>query len=674
MENGAEGLVPIECLICAATCEALAVFKCGHYVCYVCGLHIHSIDHGVCPVCREKGETVTVTCTPPGENDDEDKFSAELIRTMEDVSRFDSHLQCFVHGKALANELRKMYEYVCPVPKCWCRGVQEPFCEMYPLHEHLKTDHGLGYCTICLQHRSVFLCEHQVYSKENLRLHMDGVCPHDSPSFLGHPFCRFCPKTRFYDEDHLLEHMKQHHFTCDICNRGEFLFRYYENRKKLLQHFEREHELCDHPACASLDPMMRVFVSDLELALHKQRVHGVRSRLALFTTDASSTNPSSSLPTSTTPATGFNANVISITFDYVHKQETVKLMQACAQKGSGGGGGGGFKGKRKGGGNNHMDWVRGDAPGLPVHFRTRGVLKPLMRKGRERDVALHATSHPRAFGLSESAETYNTKNRVPLNPTELRGALDAVLREELPDLHRMEGFRECTADFMSGKILTMRYYNCLRTEFFPSESAFQKVFPLVVATVPLPERRDALVQIEKMRNSPEVQHAQRMQEEEEKKKKDSEKWKKQTEYLERIQQGSKRQKGNNSGGRNVWLERGSAALINQAHGKQSETQEKEQPQQQQGSQETLWGKNNKHASQNSGNGRSLSADATSTRPTAWGAAQERQQPRLSLLPIGAAGYYPNPEDFPALPTRNPSRALGLPQAKRTSRPNAWYRK
>ncbi|RNC31533.1 zinc finger, c2h2 type domain containing protein, partial [Trypanosoma cruzi] len=107
-------------------------------------------------------------------------------------------------------------------------------------------------------------------------------------------------------------------------------------------------ELCDHPACASLDPMMRVFVSDLELALHKQRVHGVRSRLALFTTDASSTNPSSSLPTSTTPATGFNANVISITFDYVHKQETVKLMQACAQKGSGGGGGGGFKGKGKG--------------------------------------------------------------------------------------------------------------------------------------------------------------------------------------------------------------------------------------------------------------------------------------------------------------------------------------
>ncbi|RNF15560.1 zinc finger, c2h2 type domain containing protein [Trypanosoma conorhini] len=661
MANRTGELEPVECLVCATACEAIAVFNCGHYVCYVCGLHIHSIDHGACPVCREKGETVIVTRTLPGENDDEDKFSTASVQAMEDVSVFDTQLQCFVQGNSLATEMSKMYECVCPVPKCWRRGVQEPFCELYPLREHLRIEHRMEYCGICLQHRSVFLCEQQVYSRETLQLHMDGVCPHDAPAFLGHPFCRFCAKSRFYDEDHLLEHMKHHHFTCDVCNRSEFLFRYYENRQKLLQHFEQAHQLCDHPACASLDPMMRVFASDLELALHKQRVHGVRSRVALFMADNSSANPSSSPPTTTSPATRGNANVISITFDHVHRQDTVKLMQKCAHSG-GGVSAGGPKGKRKGGDKIRMGWVRGDAPGLPLHFRIRGVLSPLMRRGRERAAEPHSALASGAFGVSESAETYNSKNKVPLDRNELQCALDAALREELPELHQMQDFRACTAEFMSGRMLTMRYYNCLRTEFFPSEGAFQKVFPLLVATVPLPERRDALVQIEKMRHAPEVLHAQRMQEEDAKKKRDAEKWQKQYELLARIEQKSNRRKGNVAGGHNVWLERGSAALLSRAHEQQSEAQPQEQ---QRRSQQPSRGNNN-----NNGSTRPSSAQASLPATAHWGTTHEQQQLRPSLLPTGT-GYYQDPDDFPELPTTNPRLAWGRSQAKRSQRPNAW---
>ncbi|KEG11498.1 zinc finger, c2h2 type domain containing protein [Trypanosoma grayi] len=678
MSNAEGKLVPVECLICAEACDALAVFNCGHFVCYICGLHIHAIDHGACPVCRDAGKTVIVTRLLPDAASDEEKFSAASLRTMKEASVFEEHLQCYVHGDALAREMAKMYKYVCPVPACWRKGVQDPFYELPVLREHLRVDHGLEYCPICLEHRSIFLCEQRVYNKSDLPLHMEGVCPQDSTSFLGHPYCAFCKRARFYDEDHLLKHMKHEHFTCDVCNRHGFTFTYYQNRAKLLRHFESEHKLCDHPTCAALDPMVRVFASDLDLAVHKQRVHGVRSRVTLFS-EASATNPTGSSPGASASAAAIsgtataapNANVLRVVFDHVSGRETEELMPTRSATSNHNKGRHSKKGGRGNRNGVSAEAAPHDAPGLPTHFRTRGVLCPLMHTERQKDTVTRDELHPRAFGVSESDESYNAKYKVPSNRAELQRALDTVLQEELKELHLLNDFRATTADFMGGGMLATRYYDCLRTEFFPLESAFEKVFPLLVATVPIPERKEALVQVEKMRNSPEVQHANRMQEEEAKKKAQEVKIKKQHELATLLQQKTNKRYGNKGGGRNVWLERGSAALISQ----------------QQQQQHSAWGQNSGSGSgidnRNNNSNTNRPSSAAVCANSSWGSVRQQQQQReparqeqqqqAPLLYTGA-GYREDPEDFPELPSTNPRRAIGLPHAKRTQRPNAWQRR
>lgn len=184
------------------------------------------------------------------------------------------------------------------------------------------------YCDICLRNRPAFLCEQMLYSSRSLDQHIDGKCVYDSQSFTGHPECRFCKRgTRFYDGEALLKHMLQAHYSCDLCNRGQFIFTFYRNRDSLIQHFERHHKLCDHPDCSSVDPMARVFANDIELAVHKQRVHGVKSRV-LFEAGVSDPHEMTHVgdPASQhgdAPATGSNTNVIYITFDYNTHRQTV---------------------------------------------------------------------------------------------------------------------------------------------------------------------------------------------------------------------------------------------------------------------------------------------------------------------------------------------------------------
>ncbi|ORC90944.1 zinc finger, c2h2 type domain containing protein [Trypanosoma theileri] len=699
MSEATVSLVPVECLICAEPCDALAVFNCGHHVCYICGLHIHAAPSGgrdaaakataqggCCPVCRggADGPLIVTRSLPDG---GDDVFSPDALRRLRGACVEDTYLRCLVHGRELAREVAKLYEYVCPVPACWHRGVQEPFCELEMLQQHLWIDHGVEYCSVCLQHRAVFLCEQEVYSKEALRLHMDGICPQDTLSFLGHPSCRFCGNKRFYDEDDLLNHMRQDHFSCDVCNRTEFRFTYYQNRQKLLMHFEREHKLCDHPTCASLDPMVRVFASDLELAIHKQRVHGVRSKVTLFAPDATSSSPTNNNNTNnnnnnnyndgstTNVAHASNANAVHITFDFVSRRETVELTPKRSVGGGGGGGGKKSGGGKRGQKNKGEKGVEISMPhnvhGLPMHFRKRGVLTPLMRVEPEKADSPVEELHPRAFGVSESVEIYNTKNKVPSDRKQLQRELDTALQEELKDLQRLNDFRDCTAEFMSGKMLATRYYNCLRGDFFPSESAFERVFPLLVATVPLPERREALIQIEKMRNSPEVQRAHRMLEEEAKKKAEEEQWKFQTNLARRLKEKGNNKKGN-KGPRNVWLEKGGAGLTLQQN-REPQQQQQQQQQSYTGSNNNINNRNSNNNNNNNNSGNNRPSSSLLGSGSSRGTAGQQQQQQTSLV-YTTGEYFHDPEDFPSLPSSNPRRALGIPQPKRSQRPNAWLRR
>lgn len=190
---------------------------------------------------------------------------------------YDIKLSCFVDSPSLAAEMAKLYRPLCPLPCCWENGKQEPFTSFKWLKQHLQQDHQLFYCLVCLQRRPLFLAEQTLYTDEALQLHQKGLWKDDPAGFAGHPYCFFCGShTLYLDGEDLMKHMLQKHFYCDFCNRDQFLFTFFCTREEMYEHFRASHKICDHPKCAGLDTMLRVYRDEFDLDVHRQREHHAR--------------------------------------------------------------------------------------------------------------------------------------------------------------------------------------------------------------------------------------------------------------------------------------------------------------------------------------------------------------------------------------------------------------
>ncbi|KAK7194237.1 Zinc finger, C3HC4 type (RING finger) containing protein [Novymonas esmeraldas] len=557
-------VAPVECLICADQCRAICVFPCGHYTCYSCGLRIHTLNKGSCPVCRKEATempiiTQRVSC-------EEEQYSEEEMAEMRRCVTTDRRLRCVIDSGPLAVEMAKLYEHTCPLTGCWCQGFQDPFVEMSALKDHLQVDHALAYCDVCLNHRPAFLCEQVVYSAAALQQHLEGQCPYDKASFTGHPMCRFCKRAnRFYDGEALLKHMRDHHYTCDVCNRGQFTFTFYATREKLNEHFLKCHKICDHPDCASLDLMMRVFGNEIDLMLHKQRVHGVKARVSFSpaTFGEASSSSGGTGPAGAAPATASNTNAIQITFDHVFRVETADLMSSKA-------------GRRRGGrgGDNAAGAVHApEEIGIPPHYQRPNSLFSLTRvvasdggaaspsaraaaasaahgdhgRGGGSSSSFSAPSHPSAFGVAEDASRYHATNRLPTDKKALEQQLNELLSRHLRSPVAYANFRRYTRDFIDSAMLTSEYYNLLTCECFSDRVGFQEVFPYIISTMPVAEKKMALQEFHKMRMAPEMQRVARAREEDARKEAEEQSAAERAEELRRRNTGRVASTSENSG-------------------------------------------------------------------------------------------------------------------------------
>ncbi|KPI90402.1 hypothetical protein ABL78_0478 [Leptomonas seymouri] len=513
--------VPVECIICAGLCRAICVFPCGHSTCYSCGLRIHSLNCGSCPVCRKTSKTqpIITQCV----SKEEEQYSEVEMANMRMRVVTDKKLNCVIDSPQLAMEMSKLYEYICPMEGCWKDGNQDPFIEVAMLKDHLQIDHDLAYCDVCLQHRPAFLCEQYAYNSVALQRHQEGCCAGDRSSFTGHPPCRFCKKTkRFYDGEALLKHMQQQHYTCDVCNRGQFTFAFYATRQKLDQHFQTCHKICDHPDCANLDLMMRVFGNEIDLMVHKQRVHGVKVKATFSPAMFGEVSNGPSGATGSAPATASNTNVIQIIFDHVFRVETVEMMPTKAQA----------HGRR--GGSGAKDRVHAPTEsGIPRHYMRPGNFPVLVRRvagdsavasasasrianesyGHSKNARDSAKFSTAAFGVAEDMSRYNSKNKLPAGKKELDDRLKEMLDKYLTSPVLLARFRGYTRDFIESRTMTSEYYDVLATECFPDPQVFHTVFPLLVATVPIVAKKAALQEVYKMRMAPETQRIARAREE-----------------------------------------------------------------------------------------------------------------------------------------------------------------
>ncbi|CAI5725011.1 unnamed protein product [Peronospora farinosa] len=264
---------PEFCLLCADSIKFNVVGVCNHHgICSKCSMRMRLImDDRNCPMCKQPMERVVVSS------------STRLYESFElwgDAAGPESVLDeksemIFVDCRAHYYELRSLREFNCRIKRC-----REMKHTLGQLKEHMRHDHGVEFCELCLTHQSFFIQEQEVFTKGALKGHNIGRSrggpagqKHANTGKDFHPMCQFCRK-RFYGDKELYEHLERDHFKCHICKVEN---EYFRNYASLETHFRREHHLCEDPRC--LEMRFVVFSNDVEYHAHMSSIHGVHNRL-----------------------------------------------------------------------------------------------------------------------------------------------------------------------------------------------------------------------------------------------------------------------------------------------------------------------------------------------------------------------------------------------------------
>ncbi|KAF4028305.1 R3H domain [Phytophthora infestans] len=264
---------PEYCILCADPIKFYAVGECNHHgICSKCSMRMRLImDDRNCPMCKQPLDRVVVSST---------SRPYESFELWGDAAGPDSVLDepsetIYVDCKAHYYELRSLREFKCRMKRC-----RELKHSLGQLKEHLRQDHGVEFCELCLSHQSFFIQEQEVFTKGALKGHNIGRSrggptgqKHANTGKDFHPMCQFCRK-RFYGDKELYEHLERNHFKCHICKVEN---EYFRNYASLETHFRREHHLCEDRRC--LEMRFVVFPNDVEYQAHMSSIHGVHNRL-----------------------------------------------------------------------------------------------------------------------------------------------------------------------------------------------------------------------------------------------------------------------------------------------------------------------------------------------------------------------------------------------------------
>ncbi|XP_024981453.1 E3 ubiquitin-protein ligase hel2 isoform X1 [Cynara cardunculus var. scolymus] len=279
------------CAVCAESLEWVAYGSCGHKeVCSTCVARLRFIcSDRRCCICKSESTLIFVT-----------KALGDYTKMINDFSVFPSEDKEGRSGsywyhedtQAYFDDLDqyKMVKAMCRLSCSVCDKVEENgsnsskrrarFRNIDQLKGHLFHQHKLLMCSLCLEGRKVFICEQKLYSRAQLKQHIntgdsevDGT-ESERGGFKGHPLCEFC-RSPFYGDNELYTHMSTEHYTCHICQRqNPGQYEYYKNYDDLEIHFRQEHFLCEDEAC--LSKKFIVFTSEAEMKRHNALEHGGR--------------------------------------------------------------------------------------------------------------------------------------------------------------------------------------------------------------------------------------------------------------------------------------------------------------------------------------------------------------------------------------------------------------
>jgi hypothetical protein len=149
------------------------------------------------------------------------------------------------------------------------REVKRRLTGIKALKAHLRMEHGMMLCDLCVDNKRNFVYNLQRFTPQGLK-------KHENDKQEGHPLCEFCRPKRFYDIVKLHEHLNKEHYKCHICDKQGKPNQFFKDYNMLEKHFDREHYMCHDAQC--LAARFVVFENEIDLRAHEQGVHGTSRR------------------------------------------------------------------------------------------------------------------------------------------------------------------------------------------------------------------------------------------------------------------------------------------------------------------------------------------------------------------------------------------------------------
>ncbi|KAI8039514.1 E3 ubiquitin-protein ligase ZNF598 [Drosophila gunungcola] len=244
------------CVVCFKNVDIYSIGDCDHPVCYECSTRMRVLcQQNECPICRHVLSKVL--------------FTLEKLpyRELEANNRSDFYSKKYRIGFCSAEIQQQFFKLLDhPCPKCDA----PPYRTFQGLRNHVRSEHSLLYCDLCVETLKIFTFERRCYTQAELQLHNSKGDP-DNRSHRGHPLCEYCKK-RYLDRDELFRHLRREHYFCHFCD-ADGCNEFYNDYADLADHFRQEHFLCEEGKCAT-EQFVGAFRNEIEYKAHVANMHG----------------------------------------------------------------------------------------------------------------------------------------------------------------------------------------------------------------------------------------------------------------------------------------------------------------------------------------------------------------------------------------------------------------
>ncbi|XP_067630809.1 E3 ubiquitin-protein ligase ZNF598 isoform X2 [Eurosta solidaginis] len=243
------------CVLCCKEVEIYSIGECDHAICYECSTRLRVLcEQNECPICRQVLSKVIFTC---------DKLPYRELETKNRSGYYSKKFKIGFYSSIIQQAFFNLLDHPCP--KCNV----PPFRRFTDLEYHVRKEHDLYYCDLCVEHLKIFTFERRCYTQAELGLHRTKG-DRDNRSHRGHPLCEFCKK-RYLDRDELFRHKRRDHYFCHFCDDESNDF--YRDYDALANHFREHHFLCEEGRCAT-EQFIGAFRTEIDYKAHFASVHG----------------------------------------------------------------------------------------------------------------------------------------------------------------------------------------------------------------------------------------------------------------------------------------------------------------------------------------------------------------------------------------------------------------